>query len=179
MVEVIRAKKSDEAVLDNLLQLYLLEFSEFDGGQVSNDGRFEYPHLTQYWDEPDRHAFLFKVDGAPVGFALIKKGSEIAGDNQSMDVAEFFVLQTLRRQGLGRAAFGEIVRMFPGTWIVRVVDGYEAALAFWRRAIQSVAASGFDSEAIDDGQRKWIVFSFAYAVSDAGSRSPSHAQPSK
>ena len=143
-----------------MLQLYLLEFSDIDGSQVSNDGQFEYPHLTQYWDEPDRHPFLFKVDGAPVGFALIKKGSEIVGDNQSMDVAEFFVLQTLRRQGLGRAAFREIVRMFPGPWIVRVVDGYESALAFWRNAIPDIASLGFDSKLIDDGQRKWDVFSF-------------------
>jgi len=179
VVEVIRAKKSDEANLENLLQLYLLEFSEIDGSQVSNDGRFEYPHLTQYWGEPDRHPFLFKVDGAPAGFALVKKGSEVVGDDKSMDVAEFFVIRNQRLKGTGRTAFKEIVRMFPGPWIVRVVDGYEKALAFWRRAIPSVATSGFDSEAIDDGQRKWIVFSFAYAVSDAGSRSPSHAQPSK
>lgn len=167
MIQVVRAKKSDEAALDNLLQLYLLEFSEIDGSQPSNDGRFEYPHLGQYWDEPDCHAFLFEMEGSLAGFALIKRGSEIANDSKSMDVAEFFVLHAHRRKGVGRAAFGDIVRMFPGPWIVRVLEEYETALAFWRHTLPAVANAEFDRETMDDGQRKWIVFSFESGGSDS------------
>ncbi len=41
MVQVMRAGKADETTLDNLLQLYLHDFSEFDGSQMSSDGRLE------------------------------------------------------------------------------------------------------------------------------------------
>jgi predicted acetyltransferase len=170
MVQVVLAGKADEETLNNLLQLYLHDFSEFDGSQISSDGWFEYPYLSRYWDEPDRYAFLFKVEGSLAGFALVKKGSEIAEDDESMDVAEFFVLRSHRLKGVGQAAFEEIVRKFPGPWIARVQDEYHAALAFWRRVIPAVASSEFGSEVIDDGRRKWIVLKFEFSDPDgAGS----------
>lgn len=169
MVQVVRAGKADETTLENLMQLYMHDFSEFDGSQISSDGRFEYPYLAQYRDEPDHHAFLFRVEGSLAGFALVKKGSEIAEDDESMDVAEFFVLRSHRLNGVGRAAFGEIVSKFPGPWIVRVQDKYQAALGFWRRVISTVSRSEFESAILDDGRRKWIVFSFETAGADGKS----------
>jgi hypothetical protein len=49
MVQVVQAGKAEEETLNNLLQLYLHDFSEFDGGQVSSDGQFEYPYLARNW----------------------------------------------------------------------------------------------------------------------------------
>lgn len=176
MIQVVSAGKPDEATLDNLMQLYLHDFSEIDGGLISADGRYEYPYLSTYFTTGDRYAYLIWSDESLAGFALIKTGSEIARDDQSMDVAEFFVLRSHRLKGVGRAAFGEIVRKFPGPWIVRVQEGYQAALDFWPRAISSVSTD-FDSEVIDDGRRKWIVFRFEFAGSDSngGIGSPSPA----
>ena len=172
MVHVVRAGESDETTLNNLMQLYLHDFSEIDGGLISAEGLFEYPYLSTYFAKRDRHAYLIWIDESLAGFALIKKGSEIARDDQSMDVAEFFVLRSHRLKGVGRAAFGEIVRKFPGPWIVRVQEGYQAALDFWLRAISSVS-SEFESEVIDDGRRKWIVYRFETSDSDhIGSPSP-------
>ena len=166
MVHVVRAGESDETTLNNLMQLYLHDFSENDSSQISAEGLFDYPHLSTYFSEMDRHAFLIWIDESLAGFALIKKGSEIARDYQSMDVAEFFVLRSHRLKGVGLAAFGEIVRMYPGPWIIRVQDGYQAALAFWRRAIPAVVISEFESEIIEDGRRKWMVFRFETSNSD-------------
>jgi len=39
---VLRADDSDETALNNLMQLYLHDFSEIDGSQISADGLFDY-----------------------------------------------------------------------------------------------------------------------------------------
>jgi predicted acetyltransferase len=77
-----------------------------------------------------------------------------------MDVKEIFLLRSYRLKAVGREALGEIVHLFPGPWIIRVLDEYKAALAFWHRAIPAVANPDIESDIIDDGQRKWKVFRF-------------------
>jgi len=167
VIQVVPAGKPDETTLDNLMQLYLHDFSELDGSQISTDGRYEYPYLSTFFAEQDRHAYLFWADKSLAGFALIKKGSEIAEDDKAMDVAEFFVLRSHRMRGVGRAAFEEIVRIFPGPWIVRVQDENQAALDFWRRVIPIVSPAGFETHSAHDGRRKWIVFRFEFAERDS------------
>lgn len=77
-----------------------------------------------------------------------------------MDVAEFFILRGFRREGIGRAAFRQITRMFPGPWVVKVLDEYEDALEFWERVIQEVVEGEIKKEWKHDGERAWIVFRF-------------------
>jgi predicted acetyltransferase len=75
-----------------------------------------------------------------------------------VDVEEFFLLRNNRLKGVGREAFGEIVHLFPGPWIIRVLHEYKATLAFWQHAIPAVANSEIESDIIDDVQRKWKAF---------------------
>jgi predicted acetyltransferase len=159
-VEVLPAEEADRPIVRNLLQLYLHDFSEYDGNLVAADGRYEYPYLSRYWEDRDRHPFLIRAEGELGGFALIKKGSELAGDKQAMDVAEFFVLRGHRRKGIGREAFQQILDMFPGPWVVRVQDGIPGALAFWDRVISKAADGRIARAEIADGDRDWIVFRF-------------------
>ncbi len=165
MVQVVRAGKPDEITLNNLMQLYLHDFSEFDRSQISSEARFEYPYLTTYFAEPDRHTYLIWAEESLAGFAVIKKGSEIAEDDKAMDVAEFFVLRSRRMRGVGRAALERIVSKFPGPWIIRVQDENQAALEFWHRVIPAVSAAGFTMHVANDGQRNWTVFRFEYVAS--------------
>ena len=160
-VEVLPADEADRPIVDNLLQLYLHDLSEIDGSRLGADGRFEYPYLSQYWAESDRHLFLIRAERELAGFALVKKGSEIAGDTEAMDVAEFFVLRSQRRKGIGRKAFHQILHTFPGSWVVRVLDGIPDALAFWDRVIPEAADGPITKEETAGGERDWIVFRFA------------------
>ena len=160
-VEVRAAGETDQPTIRNLLQLYLHDFSECDGNSVDAEGLFQYPRLSQYWEDHDRHAFLITVDGVVAGFALVKKGSELARDMEAMDVAEFFVLRGWRRKGVGTSAFRELVRRFPGNWLVRVQDPNTGALAFWNRTILDLVHSATSRETVNDGERVWSVFRFA------------------
>jgi GNAT superfamily N-acetyltransferase len=101
-VSLVRASKSDEGKLGNLLHLYVHDFSEFLGMKPSEEGRFSYPALPRYLSEPNRAAFVIRCEGDLVGFAFVSQGSVVSGDPAVFDLAEFFVVRGVRRRGLDR-----------------------------------------------------------------------------
>lgn len=127
-VEVIEASDDDRTVVRHLLQLYHYDFSEFDDADVNSHGEFLHRYFDEYWTEPDRKAFLFRVDGAWAGLALIYTGVP-------HDIAEFFVMRKYRRRGVGAEAAARLFAWFPGDWTVRQQLTNPAATAFWRKAI--------------------------------------------
>jgi len=88
-IEVIPATLEQKPILANLLELYGHDFSEFHDIDLGPDGRFGYKCLPLYWSEPGRHPFLVRVDGRLAGFAFVKRGSEVSGDETVWDMAEF------------------------------------------------------------------------------------------
>jgi predicted acetyltransferase len=127
-MQIVPAAEQDKSVLRRLLELYQHDFSEFDGRDLDAHGEYGYPYIDHYWTEPERHPFLFAVDGRWAGLALVRAGSP-------NDMAEFFVIRKYRRAGLGRQAAGELLRQFPGRWAVRQLRSNPAATAFWRAVI--------------------------------------------
>jgi predicted acetyltransferase len=114
IVEVLPASSDQETVLANLLELYAHDFSEFMELELGADGRFGYKYLSSYWKEQGRHPFLIKVNGNLAGFMLVREGSQISGDEDVWDMAEFFVIRGLRRHGVGMKAAHDIWRRFLG-----------------------------------------------------------------
>ena len=90
-IETVPAAVEEQPVVANLLQLYAHDFSEFQNLELGFDGRFAYSQLPLYWTEPSRHPFLVRVADRLAGFVLVKRGSDISGDEGVWDMAEFFV----------------------------------------------------------------------------------------
>jgi predicted acetyltransferase len=163
-VAVVRASKNDESTLKNLLHLYIHDFSEFLGIRPSEEGWFSYPELSLYWSDISRHAFLIRSGGGLVGFALVSKGSVVTSDPTVFDVAQFFVVRGVRRQGIGEAAAQELFRLYPGKWEVRVAKFNVAALGFWLKVIERFSNGLFKSESwIRDDGSEWNVIRFMSA----------------
>jgi predicted acetyltransferase len=162
-IEVIAAASSQEPILANLLELYAHDFSEFHDVELGADGRFGYRHLPLYWSEKDRKPFLVWVDGKEAGFALVKRASEVSGDADIWDVAEFFVLREHRRRGVGVAAAHEVWRRLPGRWEVRVMESNQGACRFWERAVAKFAGCDIDATRFEKNGARWRVFSFQSA----------------
>jgi predicted acetyltransferase len=120
-------------ILANLLELYAHAFSEFHSLDLGPDGRFGYESLPLYWSEPNRHPFLIRGDGKLAGLALVKRGSEISGNQTVWDMSEFFVLRGYRRRGIGMLAAQKVWRRFPGIWEVRVMQSNVLANLFGSR----------------------------------------------
>src|SRR5580704_15638044 len=95
-------------VIENLIQLYLHDFSEFatvgsEYGEVGSDGRFAYRGLDSYWREDGRVPYVIRADDRLVGFALVNQWSALARPVDQA-VAEFFILRKYQRIGIGRRA---------------------------------------------------------------------------
>jgi predicted acetyltransferase len=127
-VEIVPATFGDKVVLRHLIELYAYDFSEFTAEDVDEHGSFGYRYFDHYWTEPDRHPFLFRVDGRIAGFAFVRSGGP-------HDMAEFFVLRKYRGRRVGLRTARSLFAKFPGDWQVRQLAANAPATAFWRLAI--------------------------------------------
>ncbi|MCB1646020.1 MAG: GNAT family N-acetyltransferase [Pseudomonadales bacterium] len=153
-VDVRSAKKSEQPVVEALLQLYLYDFTEFENLPINDRGRFDYPYLPHYWEDPSRYPFLFRHDGKLSGFALLRYDTDPVNGQQTMEMAEFFVLKNQRRQGIGEAAARRLFDLFPGKWVVRVLKSNRAAYSFWKQLISAYTKDQFmesDNQALVGG----------------------------
>jgi predicted acetyltransferase len=161
-IELVSAAPAQESILANLFELYAHDLSEFYGLELGADGRFGYNPLALYWNEPDRYAFLIKVEGRLAGFVLVKRGSEVSDRETVWDVGDFFIVRAYRRKGIGTKIAHEVWRRFPGRWEVRVMQSNQTALKFWERAIATFNQGELIHPARikkDDGEW-WYVFAF-------------------
>jgi predicted acetyltransferase len=154
------AEREHAPILANLLELYAHDFSEFHSLDIGADGRFGYKSLPLYWSEPNRHPFLIRVDGKLAGLALVKRGSEISGNQTVWDMAEFFVLRGFRRRGIGMLATQEVWRHFPGCWEVRVMQSNVLASSFWEKAISNFTLEAIRPVRVEKDGQIWQLFSF-------------------
>ena len=159
-LEIVPAAREQEPILENLLELYAHDFSEFHDLAIGEDGRFGYRPLPLYWSEPNRHPFLIRIDGNLAGLVFVKKGSDVSGNEMVWDMAEFFIVRGYRRHGIGTQAAHEVWRQFPGPWEVRVMEANVAAQHFWAAAISQFAGEAIQPVHIEKGGTCWILFSF-------------------
>lgn len=166
-VDVSSARQREAPILENLLQLYLHDFSEFEDIRPGDDGRYAYPYLAHYWEDPARYPFLIRVDGDLAGFALLRLEADPMTGQQAMDVAEFFVLRHFRRQGVGAQAARRLWDLFPGQWHVRVLKSNESGYHFWEKTIGEYTNSRFSESVAERDAQTVFVFQ-----SETGSQMP-------
>jgi predicted acetyltransferase len=159
-IEIDPALCEHAPILANLLELYAHDFSEFYSLKIGVDGRFGYRSLPLYWSEPNRHPFLVRIDGQLAGLTLVKKGSEISGNQAVWDMAEFFVLRGCRRRGIGTLAAQQVWRRFPGLWEVRVMQSNHLAILFWETAISHFIGEAIQPVRVEKDGQYWQLFSF-------------------
>lgn len=151
------ATPAEAPLLQNLMQLYTHDFSEFwagtDRGDLSPEGLFAPYPLDGYWSDPARSASLILSDGVLAGFVLVNDHSH-SGRPLDHSVAEFFVLRKHRGGGVGRLAALATFTRQPGIWEAAVARRNLKALAFWRRTIQG-AAQASEIEELDVQSPDW------------------------
>jgi len=161
-VNLQRATPEDGALLCNLLELYIHDLSQFFPVEVGVDGRFGHKSLPTYWTEPQtRHAFLIKRGSRVAGFILVTRGSPASDNPEDLDVAEFFVLRSYRRSGIGYQAAAALWDTLQGHWVVRVLNANQAGLLFWRRAVSRYTAGAFVEREGVGRLSGWHVVTFA------------------
>ena len=129
-------------VLERLWQLYRHDLSEFRGSRPDRGGLFNTRPLEPFLEvDRDRRAYLFEVDGGPVGFGLV--GRVTSGPRLMF---EFFVVRAMRGQGVGRAAAEALFALHPGIWEIPFQEENPAAARFWRGVAAHSARHGVREE---------------------------------
>jgi predicted acetyltransferase len=159
-IDVTRVGEEHQALLENLLTLYIHDLSEFIDLEPQPDGRFVYPWLPLYWQEAHRLPFVVRVDGRLAGFVFVMRAVSVHGDDEVWDLAEFFILRGFRRRGVGASVAHEIWGRLRGRWEVRVREQNAPALAFWRTTVSAFTLSPATPEVVEEGEKRWEVFSF-------------------
>ncbi|MDP3854051.1 GNAT family N-acetyltransferase [Phenylobacterium sp.] len=149
--------REQEPVLQNLMQFYIHDFSEFwagtPKGDLLADGRFEAYPLASYWTEPERDAFFIWRGDVLAGFVLVNAYSH-SGRPIDHSVAEFFVLRKHRGSGVAVQAAHLIFATRSGVWEVAVARKNVAATKFWRKAVAATPGATEITE-IDVTTAEW------------------------
>jgi predicted acetyltransferase len=149
-IEVKIAASSEAHILRNLMELYLYDFSEFDGADPGADGTYGYPYLDLYWVEENRHPFLIRKDGKLAGFALVARYNYLSGESDCWVIAEFFVMRKYRGSGAGEVAAQNLFDCFPGDWQVGQIRENASATLFWRKVIQRYTGGNYEEVQLDN-----------------------------
>jgi predicted acetyltransferase len=163
-VTVTQALRAQMPMIQNLIQFYTHDFSEFwagtSKGDLLPDGRFAAYPLEEYWTRPRWSAALIANNGILAGFVLINDQSH-SGEPVNRNVGEFFVLRKHRGHGIGHLAARAVFAQHPGSWEVAVARKNVRAREFWRKAICDAAqASGVQEFDLANDRWNGPVFRF-------------------
>jgi predicted acetyltransferase len=134
-IEIIPAGEAEKPVMENLMHLYLYEFTDYTQDDADDQGRFLDEHLPRYWVEPNRYPFLVKFNEKPAGFVLVRDVLNEQDGQVTHHIAEFFVMRKYRRKKIGQQMASRMFDAFPGRWNVEEMPENLPAQAFWRKVI--------------------------------------------
>jgi len=127
-IELELVTDDSRTTLENLLQLYIHDLSQFRFSRPDETGRFNRDdRYAVFFTDPDRRAYLFRDESGPVGFGLVRGLSE-----HRRLMAGFFVVRGARRHNVGHVAALEMLRRHPGAWEIPFQEENAGAARFWR-----------------------------------------------
>jgi predicted acetyltransferase len=130
---VVPVPLDGKSVLQQMLELYEYDFSEFEGTELDSHGSFGYPYLDLYWLEAGRHPFIVRVNDNLAGFVLVNQKTYLPSSQWAM--SEFFIMRKYRRQDVGRVVALSIFNQVHGNWEVDELQANTPSQDFWRKII--------------------------------------------
>lgn len=149
---LLKALDEHRIVIENLMQYYIYDFSEYLEYDVCDNGLFApYDNLNAYWEDGNnKFPYLVKVNDKYVGFVLVKFNRKKEMDYFS--IGEFFILKRYRRMGIGKAVASEIFDLYKGHWEVHQRNTNIPAQQFWLYVISDYTKGHF-KDYLEDQKR--------------------------
>ncbi|MGC4103819.1 GNAT family N-acetyltransferase [Ferruginibacter sp.] len=150
-IQLLEAAEKDKTVIENLLQFYIYDFSEYMSLDVKDDGKFaSYPQLESYWTESNKFPYIIKAEDKYAGFVLVKLVSN--ADSAYFSMAEFFILKKFRLSGIGKSIAFRVFELHKGQWEIFQRNSNKPAQLFWRKVIHEYSGGKF-SEHAEEGKQ--------------------------
>jgi predicted acetyltransferase len=109
--------------------------------------------LARWFGDDSSYPLLVLKNEKPVGFAVVSKPAPLQRGQIDFRMAEFFVVSSQRRLGVGREAVQLIFRRFAGRWEVTETQNNKHAIAFWRSVVRAYSAGQY-RERLENGEVK-------------------------
>jgi predicted acetyltransferase len=142
--KLIPALQELRPVIQNLMQFYIYDFTEFVPADVETDGLYKaYPQLDSYWQEYNqRFPYIIKKDKKYIGFVLVRFVE--TPKRNYFSIPEFFIMKMYRRNGIGKEIAQQVFDLHKGQWLVHQRETNGPARAFWNHVIQDYTKGRFN-----------------------------------
>jgi len=151
----------NEVLLRNLYEHYIHDMSEWLPLDTRADGSYSFD-TAMLWRE-GYEVYLAREGELIVGFAITGTAAEWSAAAGAHDVHEFFILRRFRRTGAGKQLAEHIFNLYPGGWVVRVLENNLPAVPFWRAAVAAFTGGAYIEESRVVKERDWRFFRFGGA----------------
>ncbi|CEG26968.1 GNAT family N-acetyltransferase [Bacillus sp. B-jedd] len=149
MLSLTKVGQNEEAILHNLMQFYIYDFSVFKPEiQLESNGTYKRFDLSEYWADEHHHAFFIHYGEERIGFALVATGSGASPHS----IEEFHIIRKYTGRGFGREAAIRLFAMFPGSWQITQIKSNEPAKAFWRKVIKEFTSGNYTEHTDSHGR---------------------------
>ena len=157
-IKVLPALVANKPAIEQMMELYQYDLSEFEDTDLDEDGYFGYEYLDYYWTEPNRYPFIVRFENKLAGFVLVNEYTHFSDSQHS--VAEFFILRKYRRRGIGRQVAFDIFEQFSGRWEISHINTNTAAESFWRSSVGDYTRGDYTETNVEKQGRSVIVQRF-------------------
>ena len=140
-VELLEAKGEDLQRIENMMQFYMYDFSEWLPLPFNDDGWFSIQSKAKYWAKSSTRPFLIAVNGETAGFVTVD--DEVTHLDANFSIGYFFVGRRFRGAGVGTAAVTQLLELFPGCWQIFHVNQNASASAFWKKVVPVSTVGNF------------------------------------
>jgi predicted acetyltransferase len=109
--------------------------------------------LQRWLVDPQVQLLTILLHQQPAGFAVIstQRGAGPQGSaGNPFRMTEFFIIRSMRRRGVGRAAVRLLFDRFAGEWLITQSRRNAPAVAFWRRVIAQYSGGRYQERSGGD-----------------------------
>lgn len=156
---VDRATAEDLPRIENLMQFYNYELSEWYPIDFAPHGLYALRPKDAYWSSPAVVPYTLRVAGQLAGFCVVD--DEVQDGASQFNMGYFFVARRYRGLGLGLHFARSVINRHFGRWEVYHLERNAAAMHFWSKAIGHITGTPAcaRSEVIDDWPAVLFTFS--------------------
>ncbi|MGF0238462.1 GNAT family N-acetyltransferase [Rhodococcus sp. IEGM1300] len=133
LIELHAAQRDELQTIENLMQFYLYDFSEWLPLKFADHGFYSNQIETAYWRNPATRPFLIKVDDEIAGFVTVDDNTHI--DGAEHNIGYMFVGRRWRGRGVAKFVVSTLLSQIPGQWQIFHIDANQPARLFWANAM--------------------------------------------
>jgi predicted acetyltransferase len=140
-VELHATQRDELETLENLMQFYTYDLSEWLPLKLGGHGFFSLQPTLDYWRKPTTQPFLITVDNELAGFVTVDDQTHLQG--AAHNLGYLFVARRFRGQGVATFVVSALLSRNPGEWQIFHLDKNQPARLFWANVMPTLTGGEF------------------------------------